>query len=49
MIRIPGCSAIAWVQSLVQELKSHKPCGTAKRKKKMEGKKGVAPDGLCFL
>ena len=26
-------TAVAWVQSLVRELRSHKPCGVAKKKK----------------
>ena len=27
-----------WVQSLVRELRSHMPCGTAKKKKKKKAK-----------
>ena len=31
----------AWVQSLVRELRSHKSCGIAKKKKKREREKRI--------
>ena len=39
-------SAVAQVQSLVRELRSHKLCGTAKKKRKT-GMKEFIPIGLC--
>ena len=41
---VQAFTAMAWVQSLVGELTSHKPRGTAK-KKKFSKKKYPGPDG----
>ena len=38
-VRLGAFTAVAWVQSLVGELRSHKPCDMAKKKKEKKLKK----------
>ena len=40
MVKIPGFYCHGWVQSLIREVRSLKPCNAVKKGKKKERKKG---------